>query len=60
MNTGVKRRNKRATTDALLPVVGGWGVGRKATGVGTQHRVLGCPVPSLGRGLGVEGSSQSE
>lgn len=36
------------------------GAGRKATGVGTQHRVLGCPVPSLGRGLGVEGSSQSE
>ena len=66
MNTGVKRRNKKATTYALLPAVvlgqggGGGGGPGEAMRVRTQHRVLSRPIPTLGRGLGVEGSSQPE
>ena len=48
MNTGVKRRNKRATTDALLPAVGGQeGHGGRDTAQGA-----GLPRPLSGKGLG--------
>lgn len=52
MNTGVKRRNKRATTDALLPVVGGWGGGQEGHGGRDTAQGAGLPRPLSGKGLG--------